>query len=81
MKTIMIDFHHNGSKHFYGKLKINKNIKIINGIPRNKEYKWDIYNAEGTLAREQIIPNRPGPYRKARNAKSIEELFWRIYYQ
>ena len=27
------------------------------------------------LARKQIIPNRPGPSRKARNAKSIEELF------
>ena len=33
MKTIMIDFHHNDNKHFYGKLKINENIKIINGIP------------------------------------------------
>ena len=26
------DFHHNKNKHFYGKLKMNKNIKIINGI-------------------------------------------------
>ena len=33
MKTIMINFHHYENKHFYGKLKINENIKIINGIP------------------------------------------------
>ena len=40
---------------------------------KHKNYKWDtIYNTEGRLAREQIIPNRPGPSRKARNAKSIE---------
>ena len=32
MKTIMIDFYHNENKHFYGKLKINENIKIINEI-------------------------------------------------
>ena len=29
----MIDFHHNENKHFYGKLKINENINIINEIP------------------------------------------------
>ena len=33
MKTIIIDFHHNENKHFYEKLKINEDIKIINGIP------------------------------------------------
>ena len=68
-------FHHNENKHFYGKLKINENIKIINGILWDKEYKWNIYNAEGRLAREQVIPNRPGPSSKARKAKSIKEFF------
>ena len=29
----MINFHHYENKHFYGKLTINENIKIINGIP------------------------------------------------
>ena len=43
---------------------------------KHKDYKWDtIFNTEGRLAREQILPNRPGPSRKARNTKSIEELF------
>ena len=43
---------------------------------KHKDYKWDtVYNTEGRLAREQIIPNRPGPSRKIRNAKSIEEFF------
>ena len=43
---------------------------------KHKDYKWDtVYNTEGRLAREQIIPNRPGPSRKARNAKSIAKLF------
>ena len=65
----MIDFHHNKNKHFYGKLKRNENIKIINGIPSIIHN-----NTGGRLAREQIIPNTPGPSRKARNAKSIEEL-------
>ena len=35
----------------------------------------NISNTEARLAREQLIPNRPGLSRKARNAKSIEELF------
>ena len=43
---------------------------------KHKDYKWDtVYNTEGRLAREQIIPNRPGASRKARSAKSIEEFF------
>ena len=43
---------------------------------KHKDYKWNtVYNTEGRHAREQIIPNRPDPSRKARNAKSIEELF------
>ena len=38
---------------------------------KQKDYKWDtVYNTEGRLAREQILPNRPGPFRKSRNAKS-----------
>ena len=58
----MIDFHLN-----------EKNISLDKR--KHKDYKWDtINNTEGRLAREQIIPNRPGPSRKARNAKSIEEL-------
>ena len=62
----MIDFHHNENKRFYGKLKDKQ---------KHEDYKQDtIYNTEGRLAREQIIPNRPGPSRKARNVKSIEEL-------
>ena len=69
MKTIMIDFHYNENKHFCGKLKINENKKIINWIPYNTE------ELAIRLVREQIIPNRPGPSRKARNAKSIEEHF------
>ena len=43
---------------------------------KHKDYKCDtVYNTKGKLAREQIIPNRPGPSRKVRNAKSIEGLF------
>ena len=43
---------------------------------KHKDYKcYIVYNTVGRLAREQIIPNRSGPSRKARNAKSIEELF------
>ena len=43
---------------------------------KHKDYKWNtVYNTEGRHAREQIIPNRPDPSRKGRNAKSIEELF------
>ena len=43
---------------------------------KHKDYKWNIlYNTDGILAREQIIPNRPSHSRKARKAKSIEELF------
>ena len=66
MKTIMIDLHHNEKKHLYGKLKINENI----------DCKWDtVYNTEGRLAVEEIIPNSSGPSRRIRNAKSIEKLF------
>ena len=44
--------------------------------PKHKDYKCNtVYNTEGRLVREQNIPNRPGPSRKARNTKSIEELF------
>ena len=43
---------------------------------KHKDYKWDtVYNTEGRFAREQIIPNRSDPSRKATNARSIEELF------
>ena len=43
---------------------------------KHKDYKSDtVDNTEGRLAREQIIPNWPGPSRKSRKAKSIEELF------
>ena len=43
---------------------------------KHKDYKWDtVYNTEGRLAREQVIPNIPSPSRKARNAKSVEEIF------
>ena len=41
-----------------------------------KDCKWDtVYNTEGRLAIEEIIPNSSGPSRRIRNAKSIEKLF------
>ena len=48
-------------------------VKIINGIP--SIIQSIMPSIIQRLARKQIIPNRPGPSRKARNAKSIEELF------
>ena len=41
-----------------------------------KDYKWDtVYNTEGRLAIEEIIPNSSGPSRRIRNTKSVEKLF------
>ena len=63
----MIDFHH-----------IEKNISLDKR--KHKDYKWNtVNNTEGRLAREQIIRNRPGSSRKARNKKSIEELFGEFF--
>ena len=59
----MIDFHHNEKTY----------LQIVR---KHKDYKWDtVNNTAGRLPREQIIPTRPDPSRKARNKKSIEELF------
>ena len=43
---------------------------------KHTDYIWDtVYNTERRLERKQIIPNRLVPFRKARTANSIEELF------
>ena len=43
---------------------------------KNKDYKWEtVFNVEGRTGRENVIPNRPGPRVRARQAESLTDLF------